>query len=105
RDLFDVSADVGEEIAQIYNGHETSFHEAVIEMIRLILDDGVKEGVFSIRDAARTASNIALVLHNLMLSFVFFKEDCEHMERDMEDLLGILFYGIVATRHHPDEVR
>lgn len=94
RELLDVSMDVGEEIAKIYYAHETAFHERELEMLRQILASGREEGIFCCPDAALASRTIRKVLRYMEFPLVFEK-DRENMERDVDALLDILFYGIV----------
>ncbi len=104
RELYEVPVDVGEEIYQIYNSHKTAFHDSETNLIKDILTNGQMTGLFRLGDAARTASHIRMVLHHMELSFVFDKNRQE-MERDIDALLEILFYGIVNLQNQSSETR
>ena len=104
RALLDVPVDVGEEIAKIYYAHETAFHEKELEMLRQVLAEGRQAGVFRISDVAPTAATIRKVLRYMEFPLVFEK-DREHMERDVDALLKVLFYGIVDPALNDPEER
>ncbi|MDQ5985315.1 MAG: hypothetical protein CSYNP_01023 [Syntrophus sp. SKADARSKE-3] len=94
RELFEISQDVGDEIAQLYYTNEKAYHEAEQDLILEILMNGCEAGYFSIADPRATALSIRVLLHHFERSFVFEKNRDE-MEKTVDDLLNILFYGII----------
>lgn len=94
RELLNVPQDVGEEMASIYLNHEMSFHAEERKMIQDILNCGQRKGMFRSTDPSRLAENIQLVLHRLAVVLIF-EGDMTAMERGVDDLLDILFHGIM----------
>lgn len=97
RELFDVIIDVGEEVAQIYYQHKTTFQTAELGMIQNILQIGQEQNMFRPSNMTRLASIIHSVLHHLELPLVFNSR--EDMEQIVDELLAVLFYGIVAKQN------
>ena len=97
KELLDVSQDVGEELAEIYYSQERAYHDAEEHLILNILQYGCEKGYFSITDPHATALSICVVGHYFERSFVFEKSP-DDMEKTVDDLLNILFYGIVDHR-------
>lgn len=94
RELLHVPQDVGEEVAGLYANHEMSFHAEERKMIQALLEDGQRMGLYRRIDPVRLALNIQILLHRLAVSLIF-EENTAVMERGLDDLLDILFHGIV----------
>jgi len=98
RELFDVIIDVGEELFKIYSEHKTAFQTAEREMIQDIFQTGQKLNMFKpSSNIMRLASSIQSVLHHLELPLVFNSR--EDMEKEIDELLEILFYGIAVKQN------
>ncbi len=102
RELFDVFIDVGEEVATLYHEHITSYQSAEREMIQTILDEGQKLKFFRQANMGRLAQTIQLVLHHLELPLVFSSR--EEMEKEVDELLAVLYYGIATTESQIPQV-
>jgi AcrR family transcriptional regulator len=95
RDLFDVIIDVGEEVANIYYEHKTAFHSAELGIIQSVIKTGQELNIFRpSSNVMRLASSIQSVLHHLELPLVFNSR--KDMEKEVDELLAVLFYGIAA---------
>ena len=95
RELLDVPHDVGEEMARIYDDHERSFHMKERAIICSLIRRGQDDGIFRLMDPDRLAKGVQIVLHRLEVPLVFDMKTAEDMEREVDDLLDILFYGII----------
>ncbi len=95
RELLMVPRDIGEEVAQIYAAHETSFRASEREMITAILSEGQQAGVFRTINTGQLAKNVQTILNRLELPLIF-EDTTDKMEREIDDLLYILFHGILT---------
>jgi len=66
---------------------------AEVDMIRSILEEGVKAGVFEIIDAQLAAYTIAIALKGLEYPWMIKSQDAD-LERDLDLLLGMLMKAI-----------
>ncbi|MEO0293484.1 MAG: TetR/AcrR family transcriptional regulator [candidate division WOR-3 bacterium] len=76
-----------EELREKYDKEE-------IEVIKEILKEGCKRGVYEIENLDRAASTIVSILKGMEYSWIKEK-DVKKAERYIDNLLEILFYGIV----------
>lgn len=95
RELLMVPRDIGEEVAQIYAAHETSFRASERAMIAAILSEGQQAGIFRTIDTGQLAKNVQTILNRLELPLIF-EDTTDKMEREIDDLLYILFHGILT---------
>jgi AcrR family transcriptional regulator len=66
-----------------------------LTIIKGILDEGVESKIFAIEDTYTTAMALVTAMKGFEIP-MFFKENPElHIERRLDMLLGILFYGLV----------
>lgn len=82
-----------EHYAFIEKTREKNFREE-IDMVKAILDDGVKSGVFAITDMELTAFTIITALKGLEYHWTV-EIPSNKIERNIDMLLGVLFNGIV----------
>ncbi|HOF04685.1 MAG TPA: TetR family transcriptional regulator [Syntrophales bacterium] len=97
RELLMVPRDVGEEVAQLYARHETSFRTSERDMIAAILRQGQVEGCFRPIETEQLARNVQTILNRLELPLIF-ENGPEKMEQEVDDLLYILFHGIMTGK-------
>jgi AcrR family transcriptional regulator len=95
RELLMVPRDVGEEVAQLYAAHETTFRASERALISALLRMGQTAGIFRSIDPDHLAKNLQTVLNRLEVPLVF-EETPDKMEQEVDDLLELLFYGIMA---------
>jgi len=95
RELLMVPRDIGEEVAQLYAAHETSFRASERAMIAAILSEGQRTGVFRAINTEQLAKNVQTILNRLELPLIF-EDTPDTMEREIDDLLYILFHGILT---------
>ncbi|CUT00104.1 TetR/AcrR family transcriptional regulator [Candidatus Chrysopegis kryptomonas] len=69
------------------------YDEEEIQTISKILSDGVKRGVFNVKDVEMTALAILIALKGFE-SWIF-QGNIRWSEKDIDNLLDVLFYGIV----------
>ena len=86
--------DASEHWPEIVEGEE-KITEQDRNMIKKILDEGVKRGVFLIKDTARAAMAIAIAVKGFDIPWVLGGKTYD-AERNVDLLLGILFNGIRA---------
>lgn len=101
RALLRVPRDVGEEVAALYEGRETTFREKERVMITAILRRGQDEGVFRPGDPVALAKIIQTVFNRLELPLVFH-DSPEAMNQEVEALFDLLFYGIRKEQKKDD---
>lgn len=97
RELFDVIIEVGEEINNVYCNHKDTFHSAEVEMILSILKEGQQANLIRQTNIERLAYSIQIVLHHFELPLVFNK--MVEIEKEVDELLDVLFYGIAARQN------
>ena len=97
RDLLDVPRDVGEEVTMLYADGELSYNREELAMITGIIEYGISTGIFRSTDPGRLASVLQMVCHRIETTLVF-EMIPEAIKQHIDDLLDILFHGIVATR-------
>jgi len=97
RELLMVPRDVGEEVAQLYAGHETSFRASERAMIAAILKEGQRTSIFRPIDTGHLAKNVQTILNRLELPLIY-EDTSDQMEHEVDDLLDILFHGIMTAR-------
>jgi hypothetical protein len=97
-----VPRDVGEEVAQLYATHETTFRASERALISSLLIAGQKSGIFRTLDPEHLAKNLQTILNRLEVPLVF-EETPDKMEEEVDDLLQLLFYGIMNREVPKDE--
>jgi AcrR family transcriptional regulator len=95
RELLMVPRDVGEEVAQLYAAHETTFRASERALISTLLRKGQESGIFRPRDPEELAKNLQTILNRLEVPLVF-EETPDKMEAEVDDLLQLLFFGIMT---------
>jgi AcrR family transcriptional regulator len=71
------------------------YDEEELSLIKGILDEGVASKIFAVEDTYATALALVTAMKGFEIP-LFFKENPElHIERRLDMLLGILFYGLV----------
>ncbi|MBW2610491.1 MAG: TetR/AcrR family transcriptional regulator [Deltaproteobacteria bacterium] len=71
--------------------------ESEVNIIHSILKDGVEKGVFHINDFLLTARAIAHALRGFELNWLV-QESEEKVEHYLDELMGILFYGMMPEK-------
>ncbi len=95
REFFHVPRDVGEEIATIYADRELSFNREELAMISAIMERGMTNGIIRRDNPLRLASVIQMITRRIEMTLVF-EMSPKVMKQSIEDLLDVLFYGLVA---------
>jgi AcrR family transcriptional regulator len=68
--------------------------EEEIRFIKEILNGGIKDGIFVVKDVGETAVGIFTALKGLEYSWLS-ENDSQKIEKNLDFMLDILFYGIV----------
>ncbi len=76
--------------------HDSLFKKEA-EIIHCILDRGVNEGVFRIKDVFLTAQAIGYALKGFELNWLV-QESEEKIEQYLDELMSILFYGLIHRK-------
>ena len=71
--------------------------ENEVKIIHFILKEGVERGAFHINDFLLTARAIAHALRGFELNWLV-QESEERVERYLDELMGILFYGLMPEK-------
>jgi TetR/AcrR family transcriptional regulator, transcriptional repressor of aconitase len=101
RELLMVPRDVGEEVAQLYAAHETTFRDSERDMMAALLRKGQADGIFRSVDPEHLAKTLQNILNRLEVPLVF-EETPDKMEQEIDDLLQLLFYGIMIREDQKD---
>ncbi len=96
-----VPRDVGEEVAQLYAAHATTFRDSERDMIAALLRKWQTDGIFRSADPEHLAKTLQNVLNRLEVPLVF-EETPDKMEREIDDLLQLLLYGIMMREVRKD---
>ena len=104
RELLMVPRDVGEEVAQLYDAHETAFRASERAMISSLLREGQAAGLFRSNDPDHLAKSVQTVLNRLEVPLIF-EETPDKMEQEVDELLELLFYGIMNRTIMNQEVQ
>jgi len=84
-------------VAQLYAGHETSFRASERAIIAAILKEGQRTSIFRPIDTGHLAKNVQTILNRLELPLIY-EDTSDQMEHEVDDLLYILFHGIMTAR-------
>jgi len=71
--------------------------EREVDIIRSILEEGVKKGVFCLNNVSLTASAIGHALRGFELNWLV-QENEERIEYYLDELMHILFYGLMSEK-------
>ncbi len=71
--------------------------EREVDVIRSILEEGVKKGVFCLNNVPLTASAIGHALRGFELNW-FVQESEERIEYYLDELVNIVFYGVLSGK-------
>ncbi len=94
RQALAVTGEVGEEIRCLYESHERRFKAQERELFEEILREGQRNGLFRDTPRERLARGIQSAAQDLISSMVF-SDDEDQSERELDQLLDVLFFGIV----------
>lgn len=74
----------------------TDHFEAEVGQVKNMLLEGIDKGTFTIQNPELTAKTIVTALHGFEVPFVMKNLSDEELRRSVDEMLNILFYGIVT---------
>lgn len=99
KELLDVPENVGLEFRALCEREERRFMELERGLFEEILDEGQRQGIFRPTPRERLARGIQSALRDLESTLVF-SDDEQEMEAVVDEMLDVLFYGILARPQH-----
>ena len=72
--------------------------EAEIKTIKDMLLDGIDKGEFTIQNPELTAKTIVTALHGFEVPLILKNLSDEELQKSVDEMLNILFYGIVSIK-------
>lgn len=76
------------------NNVRKNYDQFEVSLVRDILNQGVKEGEFKIKDTERTAELIVITLKGLEIP-IFLRSDLSDTEARINDIIQLIVYGLV----------
>ncbi len=95
KEVLEVRRDVSREFRALCEREERRFMELERELFEEILHDGQQRGIFRPTPRERLARGIQSALRDLESTLVFSDHE-EEMEAVVDEMLDVLFYGILA---------
>ena len=99
KEVLDVPENVGLELRALCEREERRFMELERRLCQEILDQGQRQGIFRPTPSERLARGIQSALRDLESTLVF-SDDGDEVEAVVDEMLDVLFYGILARREH-----
>jgi len=94
REVLEVSGEVGEEVSCLYESHERRFKEQERALFEEILREGQEAGIFRDTPREQLARGIQSAAQDVISSMVF-SDDAAGIEANLDQLLDVLFFGII----------
>ncbi len=95
KEVLDVAQNVGLELRALCEREKRRFTELERRFIEEILDEGQRQGIFRPTPRERLARGIQSALRDLESTLVF-SDDEREMEAVVDEMMDVLFYGILA---------
>ncbi len=95
KEMLNISRPVGDELSRLYAQHERRFNAAERELIAEILKRGQETGLFR-PSGVETLAGVLQSAQTKLSADLVFHTDRRDVERRVDELLEVLFYGIVA---------
>lgn len=76
----------------------TKHFEAEIELIKKMLLEGIEKGEYTILNPELTAKTIVTALHGFEMPLITKKLSDEELQKAVDEMLNILFFGIVTKK-------
>ena len=73
-----------------------------VDIIRSILEEGVKKGIFCLNNVPLAASAIGYALKGFELNWLVQKSE-EHIDHHLNELTNIIFYGLMSEKRGVNE--
>jgi AcrR family transcriptional regulator len=78
------------------NNFRNDHFEAEINQVRNMLIEGIEKGTFTIQNPELTAKTIVTALHGFEVPLILKNLSDEELQKAIDEMLNILFYGIVT---------
>lgn len=76
----------------------TEHFEAEIELIRKMFLEGIEMGEYTIQNPELTAKTVVAALHGFEVPLILKNLSDEELQKAIDEMLNILFYGIVTKK-------
>ncbi len=80
------------------NSLRTEHFEAEIQQVNNLLIEGIEKGIFTIQNPELAAKTIVTALHGFEVPLILKNLSDEEIQKAVDEMLNILFYGIVAKK-------
>ena len=80
------------------NRLRTDHFDAEISRIKKMLIEGIERGVFTIQNPELTAKTIVTLLHGFEVPLIQKNLSDEELQKSVDEMLNILFFGIVTKK-------
>ncbi len=77
----------------------TEHFEAEIDLIKNMFLEGIEKGEYTIQNPELTAKTIVTALHGFEVPFITKNLSDEELQKAVDEMLNILFFGIVAKNN------
>ncbi len=80
------------------NSLRTEHFEAEIQQVNNLLIEGIEKGIFTIQNPELAAKTIVTALHGFEVPLILKNLSDEEIQKAVDEMLNILFFGIVAKK-------
>jgi AcrR family transcriptional regulator len=79
------------------NSLRTNHFDAEVNVVKNLLLDGIDKGIYTIQNPELTAKTIVTLLQGFEVPLIQKNLSDEELQRSVDEMLNILFFGIVAS--------
>jgi hypothetical protein len=80
------------------NSFRNNHFDAEINLVKDLLLEGIEKGVYTIQNPELTAKTIVTLLQGFEVPLILKNLSDEELQKSVDEMLNILFFGIVAKK-------
>jgi len=80
------------------NSFRNNHFDAEINLVKDLLLEGIEKGVYTIQNPELTAKTIVTLLHGFEVPLILKNLSDEELQKSVDEMLNILFFGIVTKK-------
>jgi len=80
------------------NSFRNNHFDTEINLVKELLLEGIKKGVYTIQNPELTAKTIVTLLHGFEVPLILKNLSDEELQKSVDEMLNILFFGIVTKK-------
>ena len=80
------------------NSLRNNHFDTEVNLVKNLLLEGIKKGVYTIQNPELTAKTIVTLLHGFEVPLILKNLSDEDLQRSIDEMLNILFFGIVTKK-------